>query len=63
MFISKEHHSFMDALAAHLETGAVVPAVGDRFSLDEAAEALRRLGAGHTTGKSVIVVGSDRDAG
>ena len=56
MFISTEHHSFMDRLATHLESGAVTPVIDGRFGLDHAAEALRRLEAGRTRGKSVIVV-------
>jgi len=59
MFISKEHHSWMETLATYLESGAVVPAIDGRFRLDETADALRRLEEGHTSGKSVIVI---RDA-
>ncbi|MDW3213640.1 MAG: NAD(P)-dependent alcohol dehydrogenase [Ilumatobacteraceae bacterium] len=59
MFLSTEHHSFIDRLADHLASGEVVPAIGDRFPLDRTADALRRLGSGGTMGKSVIVV---RDA-
>jgi NADPH:quinone reductase-like Zn-dependent oxidoreductase len=59
-FISKEHHSFIEALAAHLESGDVVSAIGRRFPLDETAEALRQLEEGRTSGKSVIVVRPDR---
>jgi NADPH:quinone reductase-like Zn-dependent oxidoreductase len=56
MFISKEHHSYMEALATHLESGAVTPVIDRRYPLDDAAEALRRLEQGRTSGKSVIVV-------
>ena len=63
MFISKEHHSYMESLAAHLESGAVVPAIDGRFGLDEAAEALRRLEDGRTSGKAVIVVRSEHGHG
>lgn len=59
MFLSKEHHSFIDRLADHLASGEVVPAIGERFPLDRTADALRRLGSGSTTGKSVIVVRDD----
>lgn len=61
MFISEEHHRFMDRLARHLEVGQVVPSVGERFALAETAEAIRMLEAGATRGKSVIVVRGDAD--
>ena len=59
MFISTEDRSFIDRLAAFIESGEVVPAIGQRFTLDETADAIRQLDAGSTAGKSVIVVRSD----
>jgi NADPH:quinone reductase-like Zn-dependent oxidoreductase len=58
-FISTEHHSSIETLAGHLASGAVVPAIGERFALDGVADALRQMEAGHTRGKSVIVVRGD----
>ncbi len=55
-FVSKEHYTFMEQLAEHIETGAVTPAIGQRFALNETPGAIRQMVAGHTTGKSVIVV-------
>ncbi len=55
-FMSTEHYSFMERLARHIETGAVTPAVGRRFPLDGAAEAIAELGNGGARGKSVIVI-------
>jgi NADPH:quinone reductase-like Zn-dependent oxidoreductase len=40
-----------------LETGKLVPVIDKRYSLQESAEALRYLGAGHARGKVVITVG------
>lgn len=57
-FVSKEHFSHIEPLATHLESGVVVPAIGDRFPLDRTADALHQLEAGRTSGKSVIVVRS-----
>jgi NADPH:quinone reductase-like Zn-dependent oxidoreductase len=54
MFMSTEHHSFIDRLAEHLESGSVVPAISGRFDLAETAEALRLLETGETSGKSVV---------
>ena len=56
MFVSKEHHSLIDRLAEHLADGSVVPSIGDRFGLDDSAEALRRIDTHGARGKSVIVV-------
>lgn len=39
-----------------IETGKVTPVIERRYSLDEVPEALRRQGAGHARGKSVVVV-------
>lgn len=58
-FVSAEHHTFIDRLAAHISSGAVVPVVDRRFGLEEVPDAMRRLEAGDTSGKSVIVVRDD----
>jgi NADPH:quinone reductase-like Zn-dependent oxidoreductase len=55
-FISTEHHTFIERLAEHLESGTVVPAIGHRFDLADTADAIRRLEAGQAGGASVIVV-------
>ena len=61
MFISKEHHSHIERLAEHLESGEVVPAIGERFELAETPDAIRKLEASVSGGKSVIVVKCDAD--
>jgi NADPH:quinone reductase-like Zn-dependent oxidoreductase len=61
MFISEEHHRFMDRLARHLELGEVTPAIGERFALADTADAIRMLEAGATRGKSVIIVRGEAD--
>ena len=53
--MTKEEASSIEELAVHLESGAVVPAIGRRFALDDVPEAIRQLAAGETSGKSVIV--------
>jgi len=55
-FISAEAHSHMERLTEYLESGAVTPAVGRRYSLDEVPAAISDLEAGRARGKSVIVV-------
>jgi len=57
-FISKEHFSFIERVAQYIESGAIVPTIGQRFDLEGVPEAIRRLEAGETSGKSVIVVRS-----
>lgn len=44
------------ALSEYLEAGTVVPAVQQRYPLERVAEALRYIGEGHATGKTVITV-------
>jgi NADPH:quinone reductase-like Zn-dependent oxidoreductase len=60
-FISEEHHSHMDRLAAYLDRGAVVPPVGRRYTLDSVGEAITDLVTGKAEGKSVIVVRKDKN--
>jgi NADPH:quinone reductase-like Zn-dependent oxidoreductase len=47
----------MLTLIGLLEAGKVVPVIDKRYPLNEVAEALRYLGAGHARGKLVIQVG------
>lgn len=56
MFISKEHHSYIDRLAELMESGHVVPAVKERFGLADTADAIRLLEAGLVAGKAVMVI-------
>lgn len=58
-FISTEHFTNIERLAAHIESGAVVSTIGRRFTLDEVPTAIRHLETSGSSGKSVIVV---RDA-
>ncbi len=46
MFISTEHHSFIERLAAHLADGAVVPAIDRTVRLAEVPDAIRALESG-----------------
>ncbi len=59
MFVAREHHSSTDRLAEMLTDGRLRPAVGRRYRLEEAGEALSDLAAGLTYGKSVILVQED----
>jgi len=56
MFLSTEHHSFMERLAGYLESGEVVPTIGGRFPLERAIDAVRQLESGRAGGKTVIHV-------
>ena len=55
-FISSETFTNIERLAAHMESGAVVPSIGNRYELADVPAAIRDLEAGHSKGKSVIVV-------
>ncbi|MGB7861571.1 MAG: NAD(P)-dependent alcohol dehydrogenase [Acidimicrobiia bacterium] len=59
MFISKEHHSYIERLGAIIESGDVVAAVDDRFALADTADAVSKLEMGQVAGKAVIVVRED----
>ena len=60
-FISSESLEYIEPLAAHLADGSVVPAIGQRFSLDEVPDALEAMDAGTLTTKSVISVQSQQE--
>ncbi len=60
MFMSKEHHSSMERLGTHLESSEVVPAIGARFDLEDAAEAMRLMETSQLSGKAVIAVRSPK---
>ncbi len=60
-FISNEARSSIERLAEFIESGDVVPAVGERFTLENTADAIRQMEAGATLGKSVVVVRADQD--
>lgn len=54
-FVSLGKREDLMALADLLASGQVRPIVGTTYRLDEAADALRHVGGGHTRGKVVIV--------
>ncbi|MGI9576627.1 MAG: NAD(P)-dependent alcohol dehydrogenase [Microthrixaceae bacterium] len=55
-FLSTEHHRFMDRLAKLMESGEVVPAIGQIRPLVEVAEAMREMETGAAQGKTVITI-------
>lgn len=60
-FISNEARSSIERLAEFIRSGAVVAAVGQRFALEDTADAIRQVATGTARGKSVIVVRADGD--
>ncbi len=58
MFVSSGNPQILSRIAGFLESGAVVPSIGQRFGLDAVPTAIRQLEAGEARGKSVIVVRS-----
>jgi NADPH:quinone reductase-like Zn-dependent oxidoreductase len=48
-------------VAAHAESGAVEPQIGDTYSLSEVQDALERSADGHVRGKLVVDLGDDAD--
>ena len=55
-FLSVEKHQDLLTLADLLATGQVTPVIDRTYPLDEAADALRHVGAGHTRGKVVVTL-------
>jgi NADPH:quinone reductase-like Zn-dependent oxidoreductase len=53
-FISKEHHSGLERLAALADEGRLVPAIERTYALSEMPEAMRHLASGQARGKLVI---------
>jgi NADPH:quinone reductase-like Zn-dependent oxidoreductase len=58
MFVSTGDRSFIERLAAHLESGDVVPAITSRHTLDDATDAMRHLESGTASGKIVVRIDS-----
>ncbi len=54
--LSKENQEDLQVLKGLIEGGDVTPVVSARYPLNEAPEALRQIGAGHTRGKIVITI-------
>ena len=50
-----ERHALADRVFAMLARGAIRPEIGQRYRLDDAAEAHRALEAGETVGSSVLI--------
>jgi NADPH:quinone reductase-like Zn-dependent oxidoreductase len=55
-FIQKEHHSKIERLAEHLESGAVVPFIERTVGLAGVPDAIRDLEAGRVRGKIAVSV-------
>jgi NADPH:quinone reductase-like Zn-dependent oxidoreductase len=55
-FRSKEHHSHIERLADLIASGSAVPAIGNRYRLDEVPTAMADLEEGRERGKSVVIV-------
>ena len=58
MFINSEDHSIMQRLSEFMQSGAVIPSIGQRFDLNDVPEAMRQLEVGNVRGKTVITVRS-----
>jgi len=56
MFIAKQRSTDLERLTRLIETGRITPSVERTYPLHEAAEAIRRLEAGHVRGKVAISI-------
>ena len=57
-FIQKEHHTQIERIAEHLESGAVVPVIDRTVGLPGVPDAIRDLEAGRVRGKIAVSVRS-----
>jgi len=55
-FLSLPHAADLETLKGFTEAGQLVPVVGTRLPLEETAQGLRHIAAGHARGKVVITV-------
>jgi NADPH:quinone reductase-like Zn-dependent oxidoreductase len=55
-FLSVPNEEDLDALVDLVESGKVVPVIGNTYSFGDAAEALRTVAGGHAEGKVVVTV-------
>jgi NADPH:quinone reductase-like Zn-dependent oxidoreductase len=55
-FLARENAADYQTLAQLAESGAVTPVIDRTYPLADAAEAIRRIAAGHATGKGVITI-------
>ncbi len=58
-FVSEEHHRFVDRLAELMASGEVTPAIGGRYDLEHAGDAIADLAAGRIAGKALVEVRPD----
>lgn len=54
-FVSREHHRDLERLASLADGGRLTPSIDRTYHLDDAADAMRRLDAGLTRGKLVVL--------
>jgi len=59
-FIQKEHHTKIERLAEHLESGAVVPVIERTVGLPGVPDAIRDLEAGRVRGKVAVTVRNEK---
>jgi NADPH:quinone reductase-like Zn-dependent oxidoreductase len=55
-FIARENAADYQALAELAESGAITPVIDRTYPLADAADAIRRIAAGHATGKGIITI-------
>jgi NADPH:quinone reductase-like Zn-dependent oxidoreductase len=56
MFVSKEHHAYLEELSRLIQGGRLTPIVDRTYSLPEAPDAMRHLEAGRARGKIAITI-------
>lgn len=55
-FFARENTADYQTLAQPVESGALMPVIDRTYPVANAADAIRRIAAGHATGKGVIII-------
>ena len=56
-FVARVNVGDLNVIREMIEAGAVTPVIDRSYTLEETAEAVRYVAAGHTRGKVVIAIG------
>lgn len=56
-FVARVNADDLDVIREMIEAGAVTPVIDRSYTLEETADAVRYVAAGHTRGKVIIAIG------
>jgi NADPH:quinone reductase-like Zn-dependent oxidoreductase len=56
LLVPKEHYTDLERLTAYIEAGTLTPSIDHTYPLDQAADGMQQLMAGHVRGKITIAI-------